>query len=486
MKINIDPQEELLRWGPIDGKLFYTDFFNVAFAKYPKIFYSWPDVLWIGFKEKIIAIVPFVKLRKSGRKNFRKFILHDSNFKKYYKLWDENLKDFLAFSKDISSDKLRKLTDSQLASFYKKWSELYLIFWLFGLLPEVAGWGGEDILKKDLEKVVPAKDFTFVFEKLSAPADLSFYQKADLELLKLKPLTKNKKLFERRLSEYQKNYFWILNSYHHTRVLTKNYFKKQLLSYSATKAEKKVQELKSLPAKAVQEKKRIIKKYKLSKNIAKISSRLGYSIWWQDLRKYYIFLANHQIDLFLREFSKRFSIDFNDLHYYNISEMSSLVAQNKKIPTSEIRQRYRNLLVYYSEKNNSLKYVSGKVAKKIYDQFMDVKLEGDTRELKGVVVSQGAKIKGKVRILLSIKDFNKMRKGEVLVTAMTSPDYITAIKKASAIVTDEGGMTCHAAIVSRELGIPCIVSTKVASKVLKDGDAVEVDTVKGIVKRINK
>ncbi len=69
---------------------------------------------------------------------------------------------------------------------------------------------------------------------------------------------------------------------------------------------------------------------------------------------------------------------------------------------------------------------------------------------------------------------------------MTSPEYIFLIKLSKAIVTDAGGLTSHAAIVSRELGIPCIAETKIATKVLKDGDLVEVDANKGIVKIIKK
>jgi pyruvate,water dikinase len=65
---------------------------------------------------------------------------------------------------------------------------------------------------------------------------------------------------------------------------------------------------------------------------------------------------------------------------------------------------------------------------------------------------------------------------------MTRPEYMPAILKAAAIIADEGGITCHAAIVSRELGIPCIVGTKIATQALKDGDLVEVDADKGIVK----
>jgi pyruvate,water dikinase len=69
---------------------------------------------------------------------------------------------------------------------------------------------------------------------------------------------------------------------------------------------------------------------------------------------------------------------------------------------------------------------------------------------------------------------------------MTTPDLMPAIEKAVAIVTDEGGMLCHAAIVSRELGIPCIIGTRNATSILRDGDLVEVDAEKGIVRKIKK
>jgi len=71
-----------------------------------------------------------------------------------------------------------------------------------------------------------------------------------------------------------------------------------------------------------------------------------------------------------------------------------------------------------------------------------------------------------------------------MVACMTKPEFVPAMKKAIAIITDEGGLTCHAAIISRELGIPCVIGTKVATKILKDGMEVEVDADKGIVKII--
>ncbi|MBI1863706.1 phosphoenolpyruvate synthase [Candidatus Woesebacteria bacterium] len=88
---------------------------------------------------------------------------------------------------------------------------------------------------------------------------------------------------------------------------------------------------------------------------------------------------------------------------------------------------------------------------------------------------------GRVKIIKTPKEIGKMQTGDVLVSKMTSPDFVPAMKKASAIITDEGGPTSHAAIVSRELGVPCVVGTKVATTLLKEGYAVTVDGAKGTV-----
>ncbi|MCX6769676.1 MAG: phosphoenolpyruvate synthase, partial [Candidatus Micrarchaeota archaeon] len=89
--------------------------------------------------------------------------------------------------------------------------------------------------------------------------------------------------------------------------------------------------------------------------------------------------------------------------------------------------------------------------------------------------------KGTVKILAGPKEMGKILKGDVLVTDMTTPDFVPAMKRASAIITNSGGMTCHAAIVSREMGIPCIVGTKNATTVLHDGQFVTVDAMRGMV-----
>ena len=104
--------------------------------------------------------------------------------------------------------------------------------------------------------------------------------------------------------------------------------------------------------------------------------------------------------------------------------------------------------------------------------------------VKGLPASPGL-VAGKVHVITNPKDIEEFKKGEILVTQMTSPDWVPAMKKAVAIVTDAGGMTCHASIVSRELGIPCVVGTKSrsveATLTLKNGQDVTVDAQNGIV-----
>jgi pyruvate,water dikinase len=117
---------------------------------------------------------------------------------------------------------------------------------------------------------------------------------------------------------------------------------------------------------------------------------------------------------------------------------------------------------------------------------MSTKAKGTGGQSTGAVLLEGngaspGVASGPVIIVHDIKDLGKVKEGDILVTKMTNPDMVPAMRKVAGIVTDEGGMTCHAAIVSRELGTPAVVGTKKATKTLKDGDIITLDGEKGIV-----
>ena len=83
------------------------------------------------------------------------------------------------------------------------------------------------------------------------------------------------------------------------------------------------------------------------------------------------------------------------------------------------------------------------------------------------------------------EQIGEAQEGDIIVSTMTTPDFVPAMQKAAAIITDEGGITCHAAIVARELNKPCVIGTKFATEILKDGDEVEVDADNGIVTKLS-
>jgi len=101
-------------------------------------------------------------------------------------------------------------------------------------------------------------------------------------------------------------------------------------------------------------------------------------------------------------------------------------------------------------------------------------------KLKGIAAGPGM-IEGTVKVVRGVEDMDKFNDGDILVAKVTEPTMVIMMNKAGAFVTDTGGLTSHAAIVSRELGVPCVVATETATRELKDGDMVRVDGDKGLV-----
>ncbi|MFA4834171.1 MAG: PEP-utilizing enzyme [Patescibacteria group bacterium] len=160
-----------------------------------------------------------------------------------------------------------------------------------------------------------------------------------------------------------------------------------------------------------------------------------------------------------------------ELNYKEVINLTPEEIIKKKIPV-DLSARLKGFACVAD------KIYTGEELRALWDLF-NRKEEADF--VKGTPASKGI-VKGRARIILKAAESGKLKKGEILICEQTTPDYLVGIKKAAAIVTNIGGLTCHAAIISREFGIPCIVGTKIATQVLKDGDRVEVDANKGIVR----
>lgn len=196
-----------------------------------------------------------------------------------------------------------------------------------------------------------------------------------------------------------------------------------------------------------------------------------------DSWKYSLYLVSD----FFRYLENKFSnVSIKAVANLSYDEISDILTKGHLPDEKSLRKREKNLAYYYDGKLTIVtdKKAITEIKKEVQNQ---VYISGD---LKGVASMPGV-VRARVVIINSNKELAKVKKGDVLVAKVTDPRYTPAMRLASAIVTDEGGMLSHAAITSRELRVPCIVGTKYATQVLKDGDMVEVDANNGIIKKIN-
>ena len=186
-------------------------------------------------------------------------------------------------------------------------------------------------------------------------------------------------------------------------------------------------------------------------------------------------------------------------HYYSrplFFEMAKRAGYSFKeikcLSYAELLSIFKPLIAFKNNiKQRQRKFILARIAGKrieLYDKEADKFLkqnffkEEKPEIIRGFGVSLG-QAKGKV-IVIKKPSIVSGKKGYVLVTTMTTPELLPLMKNAVAVVTDEGGLTCHAAIVARELKIPCIVGTRIATTILKNGDMVQVDASKGIVRKL--
>lgn len=185
------------------------------------------------------------------------------------------------------------------------------------------------------------------------------------------------------------------------------------------------------------------------------------------------------------EFARRFYLSPLQVRYIFRKEFKDILVNNKTVVDShELNERY-NCCAYILE-NGKAKFYTGDKAREFKKLFIQTEPRNvkNTKEIKGSIAYSG-KARGIVKIVNSTADLKKFNDGDILVSFSTNPSLVPAMNKAAAIITNTGGVTCHAAIVSRELKIPCIIGTKIATRALKDGDKVEVDATKGIIKKLD-
>jgi pyruvate,water dikinase len=203
---------------------------------------------------------------------------------------------------------------------------------------------------------------------------------------------------------------------------------------------------------------------------------------------------NHQDYMLIKESGKNTEIKLgetkakmqklNDEKIKELAEIGKRIEEHYKKPMDiEWAMEHNTLYIVQARPITTLnldKTEKSKEEKESIENVNKLKESGQETLLEGLAAAPGI-VSGTVKVVPSIDDIVKVNKGDILVTTMTSPSWVPVMKKASGIITNEGGRTCHAAIVSRELSIPCVVGTEKGTEVLKDGDKVTIDGYNGVV-----
>jgi phosphohistidine swiveling domain-containing protein len=191
-------------------------------------------------------------------------------------------------------------------------------------------------------------------------------------------------------------------------------------------------------------------------------------------------LMIHTLQPMWEAIAARFGITYENVANMRIDEVIESIRKNRLIvPKKELDRRGISHLFWYKQGDIILETQD-------LDRFEEKDDSVISEKIKGKNASVTRNFTGMVRIVNTPKDMKKFRKGEILVTPMTNPQFLPVMEKAKAIITDDGGMLCHAAIVAREMKKPCIVGTLNATKALKDNDMISVNAKTGVIKVIKR
>jgi len=231
----------------------------------------------------------------------------------------------------------------------------------------------------------------------------------------------------------------------------------------------------------MRQQKKIIRDLRLTPYLADLVE-LGQSmVFIKDFRKDALYHGMYSYEPLLRETGRRLGLTIHQMWAMNTWEIAPALLY-RRFNVDELNARQKTAVAFADRK----RYViyTGKKAKKFLRKIHFEKLaKVSVKELSGTPACTG-KVTGIVKIINVPEEMSKMKTGDIMVAHNTNPNLVPAMKKAAALVSEAGGLTCHTAIVARELQTPCIVGVAGATRALKDGDRVEVDATQGVVRKI--
>jgi phosphohistidine swiveling domain-containing protein len=412
-----------------------------------------------------------------------KRIIKDETFAKtvlkgFYKSESE-MKEFCRWAENTN---LKKLDRNELSSKLKQFTELYTNLIINGWLPLASeGFNGSftELLKRHIrDKTGDAEKANRYFVIMTTPDKKSKRQEAEEELVRLansrKKSGNNDTGMKDFIEKFLQRFRWITFDY-----------EGPAMGY--VDVIKRINELSNLrpEKKAMADRKRIEAEIDLPGDM--LYNRLFLTIrefmYIKNLSQEIQFHAHYCLEKILLEISSRTGIGLELVRSIALEEIIDALEGNTVDRRTLINRRRHCVFVF---RRGIYEIITGeKNIRKFLNESLEKEIIEPRVKITGQTACSGYAI-GKVRIIQTVDDMANMLKGDILVSSKTSPNLLPAIRKAAAIVTDYGGITCHAAIISREYSIPCVIGTVKATKILRNSDVVSVDADKGVVDIIKR
>lgn len=385
------------------------------------------------------------------------------NLKQFFKKFHAYGKTYVDTAKRMANGQLRPMTNQELMLRYQKYQEALIVYsaylWMGFFLAQGA------YLEK-AKKILEWKGVvdTQITSPLFWPSKLS----SILALQnKLGTIKKNAGRFTKQLAKnLLKNYSWmpcldIHNDPWKARDLNKFFA-------NLKPSNKQIPFAKS------------VKLARLDQQEIETFKTLRELIYIKDMRDEYRRRGVYNILPLFETIADRLGVARKHLAYFTSDEIINSLNKSTKLSKATAQNRQKGFLIYRDKIKTVVSHDQSTIRNFVKEH---VETRSAQTNIQGIAAMLGTAT-GHVKIVRGIKDLVKVKRGDIMVAVTTHPDFITAMHRAAAIVTDEGGLTSHAAIVSRELGTPCIVGTKSATRILNDGDLINVNANKGIVQMV--
>jgi phosphoenolpyruvate synthase/pyruvate phosphate dikinase len=352
---------------------------------------------------------------------------------------------------------------------------------------------------KDQAEIAKIKNkYNFTPEEiaiLTTPVQMTFTSEKHQMLLKIAQTAVEKKITgkseiklrqfvqnEPSIHQYKQQFGYYASNYAKASKITDNDVTAELEAYLTdhVKLSSQLSELDNYSQNQQQKIDGVLHKYNLQSNPLWFFNKLTF---WREYRKKINLMSICIMDNVLSAIEAKTGIAKKLLVYLIHDEVDSVL---DGLTDKGVLIKRRDGAMHIVFRDDGYRMIVGNEAESIRNE-LEQELQASTQDqiLSGQVASQGY-AKGIARIILSSDQFESFKDGEILVAGMTRPEFVPLMKRAAGIVTNEGGVTCHAAIVSRELGKPCIIGTKNATTAIHDGDLIEVRAHHGTVRILQR